>query len=130
MHNAMNSQYKYDLLKLSDFYYDELCDLFADFYNIEDYSEMEDEKIDELFSIENYKKILENKEVPKRIKECIELYLECNKVCKELETIIIKKDWWNKLTRTLNRVNITHNLRERRSCDEKTCHYWSRWKFN
>ena len=92
MHNAMNSQYKYDLLKLSDFYYDELCDLFADFYNIEDYSEMEDEKIDELFSIENYKKILENKEVPKRIKECIELYLECNKVCKELETIIIKKD--------------------------------------
>ena len=51
-----------------------------------------DEKIDELFSIENYKKILENKEVPKRIKECIELYLECNKVCKELETIIIKKD--------------------------------------
>ena len=50
------------------------------------------EKIDELFSIENYKKILENKEVPKRIKECIELYLECNKVCKELETIIIKKD--------------------------------------
>ena len=48
MHNAMNSQYKYDLLKLSDFYYDELCDLFADFYNIEDYSEMEDEKIDEL----------------------------------------------------------------------------------
>lgn len=53
---------------------------------------MEDEKIDELFSIENYKKILENKEVPKRIKECIELYLECNKVCKELETIIIKKD--------------------------------------
>ncbi len=38
------------------FYYDELCDLFADFYNIEDYSEMEDEKIDELFSIENYKK--------------------------------------------------------------------------
>ena len=92
MHNAMNSQYKYDILKLSDFYYDELCDLYADFYNIEDYSEKEDEKIDELFSIENYKKILENKEVPKRIKECIELYLECNKVCKELETIIIKKD--------------------------------------
>lgn len=84
MYNAMNSQYKYDLLRISDYYHDELCDLFADFYKIEDYSKMEEEKLDEMFSIENYEKLLESTDTPVRIKDCIDLYLECNTVCKEL----------------------------------------------
>lgn len=92
MYNAMNSQYKYDLLRLSDYYHDELCDLFADFYKIEDYSEMEEEKLDEMFSIENYEKLLESTDTPVRIKECIDLYIECNTVCKELfQEINMKK---------------------------------------
>ena len=84
-----------------------------------------EEKVIKIILPNKYKK-LENNEL---LKILIEKMYDAI-AAKELETIIIKKDWWNKLTRTLNRVNITHNLRERRSCDEKTCHYWSRLKFN
>jgi len=84
MYYAMNSKYKYDLLKLGDYYHDELWEIFAKFYNIKDYSEIEEEKIEELFSIENFKKLLESTDTPVRIKDCINLYLECDKVCDEL----------------------------------------------
>lgn len=36
---------------------------------------------------------------------------------------IFIEDLRNVLTTILNRVNITHNLRERRDCDAKTCNY-------
>lgn len=84
MYGAMNSKYKFELLRLSDYYFDELSQLFADFFNIEDYSEMEDEKLDKLFSIESYKILLDDVNTPIRIKECIELFMESDKVCKQL----------------------------------------------
>ena len=84
MEKIINSKDKFNLLRLSDFYNDELAELFANFFDIKDYSKMEDEEMDKLFSTENYKSILNNKDTPVRIKECIKLVLECDEVCEQL----------------------------------------------
>lgn len=84
MEKIINSKDKFNLLRLSDFYNDELAELFANFFDIKDFSKMEDEEMDKLFSTENYKSILNNKDTPVRIKECIKLVLECDEVCEQL----------------------------------------------
>ena len=63
---VINSDYSGQLLKIEDFYSDELYELFK-----------------KIYSIEELEKRLNGDNTPRKLKDCIRLYIKCNKVCKE-----------------------------------------------
>ena len=78
------------LMKIEDFYSDELLDLTEEYFNF-DASELSDEEWEKLYSRTELKNKLQNVNVPERLKECIRVYIECEDVCNDLRAYVKKK---------------------------------------
>ena len=79
---VINSDYSGQLLKIEDFYSDELYELFKEFHIIDE-SKLTEEEFEKIYSIEELEKRLNDDNTPRKLKDCIRLYIKCNKVCKE-----------------------------------------------
>lgn len=81
---------RFELLRIEDYYIDELYELLHQYYKLD--LETEEEKIDEILDFDNLKKLLKDKNVPEQIKDCIKIRIKCNKVCKEMYEYLMTND--------------------------------------
>lgn len=88
--NVIHSKNASQLLKINDYYRDEMCELLWKYLDIDD-SELEDEEREALISDDNLQKMVENKDVIKQLKDCIMLEKESRIVCKDMYLYIIKE---------------------------------------
>ena len=84
---VINSNSSDQLLKIEDFYSDELYELFKEFHIIDE-TKLTEEEYDKIYSIEELKRRLNDNNTPKKLKDCIRLYIKCNKVCEEFNAYI------------------------------------------
>lgn len=72
-----------ELLRIEDYYNDELGELIEKHFDIT-FSECSDEEIENILSVENYTKLLEDKTTPIQIKECVRIVLKCKDTCEKI----------------------------------------------
>ena len=78
-----------ELLRLGDYYSDEMSELLSEYLKI-DFEELKNVEPDNIMSNVNLQKIVEDVDTPKQLKDSILLEQECQRVCKELYEYIMK----------------------------------------
>lgn len=83
LEDIVQSEKSMELLRLSDYYSDEMSELLEKYLGI-DFKKLNDEEIDAILSNDNLQKILETNDTPKRLKDCIMIEKESQSICKEM----------------------------------------------
>lgn len=83
LEDIAQSEKSMELLRLSDYYSDEMSELLEKYLGI-DFKKLNDEEIDATLSNDNLQKILETNDTPKRLKDCIMIEKESQSICKEM----------------------------------------------
>lgn len=83
LEDIAQSEKSMELLRLSDYYSDEMSELLEKYLGI-DFKKLNDEEIDAILSNDNLQKILETNDTPKRLKDCIMIEKESQSICKEM----------------------------------------------
>ena len=78
-----------ELLRFSDYYSEEMCNLLEEHLNI-DFQELDEDKFDDLLSDNNLQKIAEDNDTPKQLKDCIMLEMESRAICNEMYEYIMQ----------------------------------------
>ena len=80
---VIESENAKELLKIEDYYFDELIDLTEEQFNSVA-KEWSDKELREFVSPDNLNKLLEKEDISKQFKDCIRIYLKAESVCKLL----------------------------------------------
>lgn len=83
LEDIVQSEKSMELLRLSDYYSDEMSELLENYLGI-DFKKLNDEETDAILSNDNLQKILETNDTPKRLKDCIMIEKESQAICKEM----------------------------------------------
>lgn len=86
--NLLKESKGHELLRIEDYYIDEMCKVYPDDYNIEFGDSVEDKNEEGLaFENKNLLKVLENERSSDRLKYCIKIVLRSSIVCKKMYDI-------------------------------------------
>lgn len=83
LENIVHSKEKQELLRINDYYSDEMCELLEQHLQI-DFQKLSIDELSNILSEDNLQRILDDKNVPKRLKDCIILEQESQVICKEM----------------------------------------------
>lgn len=89
LENIVHSEKAMELLGISDYYSDEMCELLAEHLKV-DFTKLTDEEINCILSNDNLHGLLENENTPKQLKDCIEIEEESQIICKEMYEYLSK----------------------------------------
>lgn len=85
----IHSKKAMELLNISDYYSEEICNLLEKYLKI-DFQQIDYEEYETILSNDNLRKLLENVDTPKRLKDCITIERESQIVCKDMYKYIIQ----------------------------------------
>lgn len=91
LENVINSKNAMELMRIEDYYSDEVYEVLENYLNI-DFTELSETKREKILSKRNLKELLNKDDTPQRVKDCIEISLKCEKICKELIVYIMAND--------------------------------------